>query len=289
MGSLKIGVTGASGFIGSHLLKAFEKNKISFSCLNKKGNPLGSIKKLKDFVADKQIIFHLAAIHRDSNEKLVKINTLGTINLLTAMSQYGPKNAKIVFSSTFQVYKNKFFLNDIAEDTSLDSSSFYALSKIFAEKAIELYCQNYGLKGIIFRLSNVYGQGSKPFHYSVISTFLNLAKNNKTLVINGDGKQKRDFVFVDDVVQSFLKAIEFTPRNFEIFNICSGKLFSINNIIQILSDISKKKLKINYNKNIIDNNYPLKGNYEKTKNLLGWEPKAEFKKELEKLYRSYEG
>lgn len=287
MGSLKIGITGASGFIGSHLLNAFKKNKLSFSCLDNKDNPLESVEKLKKFVSDKQMIFHLAAVHRDSNEELVKINSLGTVNLLTAMSQYGPKNAKIIFSSSFQVYENKFAMNGITENSNLDYSSFYGLSKIFAEKAIEIYCRKYKLKGIVFRLSNVYGYGSKPFHYSAIATFLNLAKDNKQLTVDGDGEQKRDFVFIEDVVQSFLKTIKFVPNNFEVFNICSGKLVSINDVIRILGRVSKHKLIVNYNNNF-DKSYPLKGSFKKAERLLGWKPRADFEKELKQLYFSYE-
>lgn len=285
MGGLRIGITGGNGFIGSHLTVLLKSKKINFSLFDNQKHSLFKKESLKDFVKDKNIIFHLAASIRDDDEKMFKVNALGTGNLLRAMLDYGPKDNKIIFTSTFQVYEPQSNSLVINENSLIEPSSFHAVSKLTAEQLIEFYCRESKLKGIILRLSNVYGSGGKPFYNSVIATFLDLIKKEKPLVINGDGEQSRDFVFVDDVADALYKSISFNPQNCEIFNICSGKLASLNEIVNIFEKADDKKIKVTYNKDFIEKSYPLKGKFEKAKRTLNWIPRADFKIELEKIYR----
>lgn len=288
MGSLRVGITGGNGFIGSNLTGLLKSKKINFSLLNDRKHFLFKKESLKDFVKDKDIIFHLAASIRDDDEKMFKVNALGTANLLRAMIEYGPKNNKIIFTSTFQIYNSQTKSLIVKEDGLIEPSSFHAVSKFAAEQLIKFYCRDSKLKGIILRLSNVYGPGGRPFYNSVIATFLDLIKNDQPLIINGDGKQSRDFIFIDDVVDALYKSISFIPQNCETFNICSGELISLNEIIDVFKEAAGKRIKITYNKDFIEKSYPLKGSFGKAKKILNWIPRADFKLELKELYKKNE-
>jgi len=247
---MKVGLTGGGGFIGSHLYQALIKDSRVVWCEKfdrEKYNLLDS-KSMEAFVKDKDIIFHLAGANRGSNQELLKINTIGTLNLLEAIRKYGTKNIKLIFASSFQVYKSTPDPVLIDETTPSFPESIYGLSKKFAEELIDCYTRSYGIRGIIYRISNVYGPRCKPYYNSVISTFIDLTLEGKALTIYGDGKQARSFIYIKDVVAAFLKAIDHQVRGISIFNICSGNLVSLNQIVREIERIINWNIKIYYGK-----------------------------------------
>ena len=263
---MSIAITGADGFLGKAVVSRLRAKKIPYSVFDFKKHNLRNPKTLKSLVSEKDIIIHLAAVNRGDNIDLCKVNTLGTLSLLAAAAEYAP-SSKIIFASSFQVY-----LKD----------SLYGLSKKIGEDLIGHYVKKTNLKGVIFRISNIYGPGGKPFYNSVIATFAHLIKSGETLKINGDGSQKRDYIFVEDVADAIIKAISFSPKNkAEIINICSGKETSINNVLKIIKQVSGKNFKVEYNKDVEEKSWPTSGkNYKKAQLLLGWTPRISLLKGL---------
>ncbi len=287
MGNLNIAVTGGDGFLGSYLVNALQKKGIFPHLFDINKNSLFDIETMKDFVKEKDIIFHLAGANRDTDSNLVKVNTLGTMGLLEAMVKHGKKGAKIIFASSFQVYKPTKEDSPVDENTTPSPTSVYGISKYSAEKLIVNYSETKDIKGIVFRFSNLYGAGGKPFYNSVIATFLELIKEGKVLTINGSGEQKRDFLFVADAVDALLKVIDYSPERLEIFNICSGKLTSLNEIIDFLKmPVKDKKIEVSYNKDGKEELFFLRGDNQKAQKILNWRPKADIKEEIKNIYES---
>src|SRR3989344_445979 len=148
-----------------------------------------------------------------------------------------------------------------------------------AEEFIELQSSE-GIKGIVLRFSNVYGPNCKPFLNSIIATLVFQTGSGQVLTINGDGNQKRDYVFVADAVHALVDAIKYIPRkNYEVFDICAGKLTSLNEIIAVLERIRGKKIGVAYNDKKENENWdlPLNNNAEKA---FGWTPKVSLEEGL---------
>lgn len=254
----KIAITGGEGFLGNAIIKKLKAQKIPFDTFDFKKHNLLNPKTLKSLVSGKDTIIHLAAINRGDTMELCKINILGTLSLLEAAIKYAP-NSKIIFASSFQIY-----LND----------SIYGLTKKTGEDLILQYTKKSAIRGTVLRLSNIYGPGGKPFYNSVIATFTHLIKNNEQITINGDGSAKRDFIYVQDVAEAFIKAAQTELKQFEIIDICSGKEVPLNHILKILKIASGKNIKIVYNKTAKEKPWPTSNkNFKMAKRLLNWEPK----------------
>ena len=265
---MTIGITGGSGFLGQVVIKKLKDGKIDFSLLESDITNSD----LKNFVQGNDAIIHLAGVNRGEDNDIYKVNTLGTTRLLKACKNFA-KDTKIIFASSFQVYLKE---------------SFYGKTKKQAEEEIEEFVNKSDLKGTILRISNIYGPKGKPFYNSAIATFIYQIKNGGRVLINGDGEQKRDFIYVDDVSEAFVKALRFKQTGpFEIFDICSGKETSLNDILKMLKRVSGKKFEVIYKKSKNEKDWPTKGkNFEKAKKLLNWEPNIDIEEGLYKIFKS---
>lgn len=264
---MNIAITGSSGFLGGYLIEELRSRKIKVDIFNHKKHSFFDIESLKDLVESKDVIIHLAGVNRDDDfRNIVKVNVLGTKNLLDATSRYCP-NAKIIFSSSFQAYLK---------------NSTYGVSKKAAEELIENYSNSFKTS-VILRFSNLYGVGGKPFYNSVIATFVYQIKKNQPIVINGDGTQRRDYLHVTDAAKAIIDAIKYNSKKVEYFDICSGKLTSINEILDFLHIYSFKPIKIHYNKKAGAEDWNLRKSYSKAKKLLGWQPEVSIGDGLKEL------
>jgi UDP-glucose 4-epimerase len=282
MGDLiKIGVIGSEGFIGSYLINAINKLGVIYERFDRSKYNLSSTENLESFVKGKDIIFHLAGKNKGSTFELMENNTICTSNLIEAIKLYNA-SCKLIFTSSFQVYKPANDVTPISESHTLEPKSTYGLSKMLAEKILEFYSKNYGIKSIVVRMSNVYGLGCKPYYNSVLSTFVDLLHKNKSLSIHGSGRQARDFVNVNDVTDALIKLIDYNSYNFEVFNICSGRLTSLNEIVNILKDITPN-IKVENIKVDSEENEYLLGDATKIKNKLNWIPKINLKEGLKEM------
>lgn len=241
-------VTGGCGFIGSHLVDrlcrdrkvvVLDKNPKDFGWPENVKTVKGDIRDsevVKEVSSDAEVICHLAAHVKvfDSVRNPVpdmKINIGGTLNVLEAAREYG---AQVIFASSGAVYGNPQY-TPIDEKHPKKPLSPYGISKMAGEHYCRFYTETYGLKTTVLRFSNVYGPRNKK---AVIYNFIRNALDERPLRINGDGKQVRDFVYVEDIVQAILLTLK--SKKSEIFNIGTGKGISVLKLAEILTSILGK-------------------------------------------------
>ncbi len=298
---MKILVTGGAGFIGRYVVNALLKeNKVRIyddlsnsseqdtALLIQKGadfvkEDILDYDKLVESCKEFDVVIHLAAksdvadsvIHPETT---MDVNVNGTINVLKACIQN--KIGKIIFASSASVYGNCNEL-PINEETNTNPTSPYGSSKLSAENEIKKIADEFGIRYIILRMFNVYGKGQKKQYAGVISKFLKNISENKEIVIFGDGKQTRDFISINDVVESFDCAIKSKTNG--TYNIASGISVSINELAQIMFDIFRKKPRIKFqeeHKGDIKNSVT---DILLAKNELNFSAKKILKKELTKI------
>ena len=238
---MRIGVTGANGFIGQHLVTRLEKlSQVPLTLFQRKPGSVPQIKDYKNFVKGLDLIYHLGGINRADDEAILRGNVLATANLLTAIQQFALPTTRIVFASSTQVYRMTGAKKKLSERCSVESETIYGISKRVAEDLIRVS----GLPHIILRLSNAYGPGCQPDYNSVIATFCHRAVSGETLKINGDGSQGRDFIYIDDVVEAFIVA-GFANKPSGTFNVGAGKISSLKKVIEKISKAGIP-VKVNY-------------------------------------------
>jgi len=262
---VRILVTGGGGFIGSalvlYLVKKGEKVTVfdNFSNSEKKIDSSEGIKVIEGDITDynslekaiqnHDVVIHLAA-KIDVNESILKpdetfaVNVDGTENVIKACLKNKIKN--IVAISSAAVYGESKKL-PVSETSPLQPMSPYGQSKMQMEKILEEYAIKYRLNIINLRLFNVYGKNQSAAYAGVITKFIDNIKNNKPLVIFGDGSNTRDFISIEDVVYSIHKSIEHLEnKRGNAYNIASGESISINDLAKLLLSISGKKIDIQF-------------------------------------------
>ncbi|MEM2179051.1 MAG: NAD-dependent epimerase/dehydratase family protein, partial [Candidatus Methanomethylicaceae archaeon] len=201
-----------------------------------------------------------------------EVNVVGSLNVLKIAIEENVD--KFIYASSCAIYGEAENL-PIKEEDKLNPLSPYASSKISVEYYCKVFYKAYGLKTICLRYFNVYGPRQKTGEYAgVIPIFIQRIKNNKPPIIYGDGKQTRDFVYVKDVVDASIKALEKEEAVGEIFNIGSGEAITINQLAEtLLKILGKEKLKPIYKKERIGDIKNSYANIEKAKKILGYKPK----------------
>lgn len=242
-------ITGGAGFIGSHVGDLLVENGYNLIVVDNlsSGNNQNLNKNAKFYNMDINspeiekvfrennidYVFHLAAQASVSfstkfpTEDAME-NILGSINVLKFSKQYGVK--KFIVASTAAVYGVPEYL-PVDENHKTTCLSFYGISKLTMEKYVELF----GIDYIIFRFANVYGpRQSAHGEAGVVAIFADKMKNNEDITIHGDGEQTRDFVYVSDIAETCLKAIQTEVKN-EIINVSTNKAISINKLYEIMA------------------------------------------------------
>ena len=271
---MRIGVTGASGFIGSHLTGALRKygKVVALS----RGKSLPSSAHLKSFVSGVELFFHLGGVNRGTDEEILTGNVTGSLRLLEAIKRYGEPSARILFASSAQVYRLKNRVAKISEASALQPESIYGVSKKSAEDLIRIS----GLPYTILRMTNAYGPGCRPDYNSVVTTFCHRAKNKIPLEINGKGKQNRDFIYIDDVVRAFMVAgfQNQAPAN-KAYNVSSGRMTSLVRIVNTIKK-SENDLKVEFKPDAEDGiSYCCDAT--RYKREYGWSPKTSLTKGIQ--------
>ena len=315
----KIIVTGGLGFIGSNLIELLIKKKFnvinidkvtySSNFYNTKGfsknihykfikcdlNNKSKLSKII-FLHKPLCIFNLAAethVDRsiDGPESFIKSNILGVFNLLEIFRKYSKKNKKtrLVHISTDEVY------GDILKGRSHEKfpykpSSPYAASKAASDHLVSSYVRTYKIPAIVTNCSNNYGPKQHP--EKLIPKLIYNILNNKSLPIYGNGKNSREWIYVEDHCEALLKVFQ-KGKVGEFYNIGSNKNLNNLEICKYLIKVAKEKIKIGKNVKIEfvkdrpghDVRYALDS--KKILNKLGWKTKMNFKKGLEKTFLWY--
>ena len=303
-------VTGASGFIGSHLVdgllaagyrvKALGRNLPGLIGLDAQSNPnlallpvsLADRLALQQVLEGVEIVFHLASgsLPQSSNRDPhadVQVNLLGSLNLLEASRLTGVKRL-IMVSSGGTVYGIPSVV-PIPEAHSTDPICSYGITKLAIEKYVALYRQLYDLEGLVLRVANPFGPRQRlDAAQGVVPVFLGKALRREPLQIWGDGSTVRDFLDVADVVDALLAAATYQGEE-SLFNIGSGKGLSLNQLIELLEAQLNRSLEVDY--------LPSRGCdvptnvlcIEKARHHLDWSPKISVADGLSRLCDSLNG
>jgi UDP-glucose 4-epimerase len=202
---------------------------------------------LKKAIANQHIVFHLAAIASVPFSvkypgETHEINSTGTLSLLLAARN--ARVRRVIYSSSAAVYGDEPSLPK-TESSPPRPQTPYALTKLTGEQYTLMFNKLYGMETVALRYFNVYGPRQDPSspYSGVITKFVAALKNHHQPIIYGDGSQTRDFVFVGDVVQANLKAMNVRSAAGKVFNIATGIQVSINEMLAHLNEILNTKIK----------------------------------------------
>jgi len=204
--------------------------------------------KLWTLLQDVDCVYHLAARVAVPESVLYPreynaVNVGGTVSLMEAMRDVGVH--RVVFISSGAVYgdQDKQPLNENARPYP---HSPYAVSKLAAEYYVRTIGDLWGIETVSLRVFNAYGPGQHlpPSHPPVIPNFLRQAIRGGSLVMHGDGSQTRDYVFVDDVVNTMIAAATAPSIDNLVVNIGSGRETSINELVQLVMEVTGTKIEV---------------------------------------------
>jgi len=302
----KVLVTGGAGFIGANLVRRLLQEEYSVVALdNLSSGKLENLQGVQNHCNFKFVqgdvrdaktvklaldgvafVVHLAALI-DVSASVAdptlthEINVTGTLNVLKEAVRQSVN--KFVFASSTAVYGDAKAL-PIREETPCEPISPYAASKAAAEAYCSAYSGCYGLDTVRLRFFNVYGPKNENSVYSgVITKFLRKAQQNEALTIEGDGEQTRDFIYVDDVIQALVSALEGHDVSGEVFNVCTGSPISINNLAHTLIAVMGKKLEITHVQPRVGDIRVSYGDPSKAATRLGFKAKINLADGLKKL------
>lgn len=297
---MRILVTGGAGFIGSHIVDALIKKGHRVSVVDNlsTGKQENINKEAKFYNIDicapelnhvfreenPEAVFHLAAqinVRKSVEDPLFdsKNNILGSLNVLENSKK--AKVSKIIFTSTGGAIYGDTKEIPTTEGYTPQPMSPYGIAKFSVEKYLSYYNKVFNIPYVVLRLANVYGpRQDASGEAGVVAIFCNQLLEGKQPIINGDGEQTRDYVFVEDVVKAHLLALDNDKTG--IFNVGRSEETSVNQIFNHLKKIGQFDLEAQHG--------PIKPgeqkrsclDYSKIKQEFGWEPKTDLKQGLEK-------
>lgn len=252
-------VTGGAGFIGSNLVDALLARGYSVRVLDnlstgKRENlPAdGRVELIVGDVADAECVrkavsgcravVHLAAVASvqasvDDPFGTHQSNLIGTLNLCEAMREAGVR--RVLFASSAAVYGNNGEGQAIDEDTPKAPLTPYAADKLASEHYLDFYRRQHGLEPAIFRFFNIFGPRQDPSspYSGVISIFTERAQKGLPITVFGDGEQTRDFVYVGDLVEVLVQALESPEVAEGAVNVGLGRATSLNQLLEAIGDV----------------------------------------------------
>ena len=293
-------VTGGAGFIGSHLvdrlvMEGHEAVVVDNLATGKRRNinraarfykmDIQSWRLERVFRNERpNVVMHLAAqmdVRKSVEDPMfdAQVNVLGTLNVLQQAVRHGVR--KVIFSSSGGAIYGEQEIYPAPEVHVTKPLSPYGLSKLCGEQYLSYYQRVSGLQAVSLRYANVYGPRQDPEgEAGVVAIFIQKMLNNEQAVINGNGRQTRDFVFVDDVVEANLAMMGQETQG--TYNVGTGVETSINDLFRILiqhtnstcKEIHGPAKKGEQARSVIDNT--------KLRHEISWEPRADLSDGLKK-------
>jgi UDP-glucose 4-epimerase len=309
-------ITGGLGFLGSNLAHKLLSCRAKVTILDNLdplyGGNLYNVKSIEKeikivigdvmdenvitpLIMESDIIFHLAAqvSYIDSLGmpfRDLDLNARATLLILEIIRNH-KLSTKLVFSSSRMVIgkSNDLIVNEMANTNPL---SLYAIHKLTSEKYMLMYHSDFGIPVIIFRITNPYGirQQLKHSKYSLVGWFIRLAMENKTISIFGDGKQLRDYIYIEDIVEAFLLSTSNPASTGEIINLGSGYSSEFGEMVKtILKIVGSGEIKYvewpeNYER-IETGNFQV--DISKLKSLTHWSPSYSLEQGVTETYNYY--
>ncbi|MBU1147905.1 MAG: SDR family oxidoreductase [Candidatus Omnitrophica bacterium] len=301
---MKFLVTGGAGFIGSHIVESLVNNgdkvrvidDLSSGRIENLESVRGKIEFIEGDIRDKgqgtrvmqgiDYVLHQAALRSVpkslGNPKLYNdVNINGTLNILTAAKEARVK--RVVFASSSSIYGETKTLPS-KEDFYPLLISPYALTKLAGEYYCRIFSEIYGLETASLRYFNVFGprQSLENEYAVVIPKFITCILKDEQPPVHGDGKQTRDFTYVENVVQANIKAATAPGIKCEVFNIACGKAYSVLDIVKYTNKILKKDIKPKLGPIRPGDVKHTLADISKAKKLLKFDPKVSFEEGLAK-------
>ena len=295
---MKVLVTGGAGFIGSHVVdrllqEGHDVVVVDNLVTGKRKNVPKAAQfykldienpKLERIFRNERpsIVFHLAAqmnVRRSVEDPMfdAQVNVLGTLNVLEQASKHGAR--KVIFSSSGGAIYGEQLAFPAPETHITQPLSPYRISKLCGEHYLSYYHRLSGIQVVSLRYANVYGPRQDPEgEAGVVAIFIQKMLRGEQAVVNGNGRQTRDFVFVEDVVESNLMAMGSEVEG--VYNVGTGIETSVNDLFKIVVDLTKVEFKEVHGpakrgeqaRSVIDST--------KLHRDLGWEPKVDLREGL---------
>ncbi len=307
---MKVLVTGGAGFIASHIVDGYIKRgdevvvidnlstgkrenlnaKANFLEMDIQDAAIEDVFKNKKF----DLVNHQAAqvdVRKSVRDPVfdAQTNILGTINILENCRRYKVK--KVVFASSGGVIYGECGKAPAKEETLPNPLSPYGITKRIAELYLNYYHNVWGLDYTALRYGNVYGPRQDPMgEAGVIAIFSKRMLEDKEISIFGQGTQLRDYIYVGDVVYAniLVSDLENHKSNNEVFNIGTGKSYSVNELFDIMRDIIGYKRGPIYSAPRAGELEINRLNIDKISRLVGWKPRVNFSQGLKDTIRYFE-
>ena len=303
----KIIITGASGFVGANLTRNLLKTKHQIHIFTRKNSKLWRLKDIKtklnthtvslnnSKILKKKLleikprfVFHCATYgvlpSQTNFSKLIKTNVIGTYNLLQALEECNGLSKLVNLDSSF-VYGQKH--NSIKENQIAEPITPYGIMKLSQTNLVRYYSIKRKIPSITMRLFTPFGRFDQPGR--LITDIMKSLITKKPLTLFSP-YSKRDFIHIDDTINALILASKSPFKNGEIFNVGSGKYYSVKEFVTLASKVSKTKIDVNWkNKQrefdkLGGNGY---ANIRKISENLGWKPKITIQEGLLKSYKWY--
>lgn len=293
-----IAVTGGTGFVGKNLIAKLIPN-YKIKIFNREKTPPDKDRKLQDvevvfgdLVTDKSLadflsgvdtLIHLAARLTPPEEEMFANNVVATNNLINAALKTDIRH--IIYMSTAAVYGNIGRNRNVPfseEDLPLPDAT-YALTKYLGEIIVKFWGTKTGNPTTILRPFNVYGPGNRK---GVVYNFYRSFKDKDKITIFGDGKQKRDFLYVDDLTRAILASIK--KRADGVFNLGTGKSVSLLELVELFAKITGRKPRVEFQDAEPGKVNKLKYSTEKSKRELNWTPAVSLEDGLRRTIQWYQ-
>jgi UDP-glucose 4-epimerase len=299
-------ITGGAGFIGSNLAEALvragERVRIFDDFTTGFRENLAAIEDkieiveadLRDYDAVRSAvdgvtyISHQAAlrsVERSVDDPLSsdEVNVHGTMHLLVAARDAGVK--RLVYASSSSVYGDTEALPK-REDQTPAPVSPYAVSKLAAEHYCRVFSKLYGLETVALRYFNVFGPKQSPAsrYAAVVPLFMRAALDGKALEIHGDGRQSRDFTYIDNVVQANLLGFRSPGVAGEAFNVACNERHDLLEIAAIIGDFIGRKVEVNHIDRRRGDVMHTQASIDKIRDMMGYEPAVGFQEGMKKTF-----
>lgn len=298
---MRVLITGAAGFLGAALANRLAQGENLVYGLDdlSAGDPKKLVEEVKfsmgdvndrtrlwTMLQDVDCVYHLAAKVSVPESVLYPreyntVNVGGTVTLMEAMRDVGVH--RVVFVSSGTVYGNQPE-QPVKENAVPNPRSPYAVSKLSAEYYVRTIGALWGIETVCLRVFNAYGPGqrSPAVHTPVIPGFLRQAWENGTIVIHGDGKQTRDYIYVDDVVNAMVAAADAPDISQMTFNIGSGSETSIQELVHEVLEVTGGNPEVVNNPRNEGGLSRLCGDIHLAREKLGYDPKVTLQEGLKR-------
>lgn len=280
-------VSGSEGFVGKLLVKRLEALDIKVLPIDSKTNiDLMDWPALKDLdgAEDSSAVFHLAGITYvpyawENPREVYETNVLSTLNLLELCRT--KKIKKFIFISSYVYGRPQY--QPIDENHPLDPFNPYARSKIISEELCRGFGKDYGLQVVILRPFNLFGPGQNQKF--LIPSICRQIIENKHVILE-DPRPKRDFLYVDDMVDALIDSLNFNGSALEIFNLGSGKSHSVSEVVEQAISVSGIKVDVEFQSaSRMNEVMDTQADISKAKKMLNWEPTISLQEGLGRILK----